>query len=125
MKHICPTCNRIVNEDHVCENKVKRKDTRRKQISVDSRWRKIRQQVRERDLCCVLCFLNGHFNNGKEVHHIIERSADDSEENVFNPDKCVYLCSDCHRNKVHETRDSWKDYIDIFNKYIKEKNGKN
>lgn len=118
MKRICPRCGKIVDNNHDCPNKPK--DNRKKQINVDSRWRKIRQKVRERDLSCVLCWMNGQFSNGRDVHHIVERSADDSEKNVFNVDRCVYLCHECHK-KVHETKDSWKDYIDIFNKYIENK----
>lgn len=118
-KKICSYCGRIVGVDHVCDKRPK--DNRKKDITKESyRWRKIRNEVRERDLCCVLCMMEGHFSNGVDVHHIIERSADDSEENVFNPDKCVYLCSECHK-RVHETKDSWKDYIDIFNKYVDSK----
>ena len=116
MKHICSKCGRIVDNDHDCPNK--RKDTRKKNIH-DNRWRKVRNEVRARDLCCVLCFLNGRFSNFDECHHIIERSVDDSDENVFNPDRCVMLCSSCH-HKVHE--DGWQKYVKIFDDYVKEKN---
>ena len=55
MKRICSWCGRIVDsETHVCENRPRDK-RRGRQLSNDSRWSRIRQQVRERDLCCKLC----------------------------------------------------------------------
>lgn len=114
MKHICSNCGRIVGQDHVCPNRPK--DTRKKQINVDSRWRKIRQEVRERDLCCKLCWYNGTYSKGEEVHHIIPREADDTEGMVFNPDNCIYLCRDCH-HRVHN--DGWQKYVDLFKEMIK------
>lgn len=115
MKHICSTCGRIVDEDHVCENKIKRKDTRRKEINIDSRWRKIRQQVRERDLCCQLCWRHGIYSKGEEVHHIVAREVCD-EDQVFDVHNCVYLCRSCHHD-VH--REGWKKYVKLFKEMIK------
>lgn len=117
MKRICTWCGRVVDSNnHNCPNKPK--DNRKKQINVDSRWRKIRQKVRERDLCCVLCMMDGHFTNGQEAHHITPREVNDNETMVFNEDNCVYLCRDCHR-QVHN--DGWKKYKDMFEKYINSK----
>lgn len=112
-KHICSMCGRIVDKDHDCPNRPK--DTRKKQINVDSRWRKIRQEVRERDLCCKLCWSQGIYSKGEEVHHIIPREADDTEGMVFNPDNCIYLCQDCH-HRVHN--DGWQKYVDLFKEMI-------
>lgn len=116
MKKVCKWCGRIVEYDHECPNKPKRKDTRKKNINVDSRWPKIRQQVRERDLCCKLCWHNGTYSKGEEVHHIIPREQDDVEQMVFNPDNCIYLCRDCH-HKVHN--EGWKKYVKLFRELIK------
>lgn len=118
MKRICPRCGKIVDNNHDCPNKPK--DNRKKDINVDSRWRKIRQKVRERDLCCKLCWYNGTYSKGEEVHHIVPREVDNVEQMVFNERNCIYLCRDCH-HKVHETKNSWKDYKDIFIKYIEDK----
>lgn len=112
-KHICTNCGRIVDNGHVCPNKPK--DTRKKQISTDSRWRKIRQEVRERDLCCQLCLYDGVYSPGQEVHHIIPREADDVDQMVFNVDNCIYLCRDCH-HRVHN--DGWKKYIKLFRELV-------
>lgn len=114
MKHICPNCGRIVDNDHDCPNKVK--DTRKKQINVDSRWRKIRQAVRERDLCCQLCLHEGTYSNGQEVHHIIPREHDNVDQMVFNADNCIYLCHECHV-RVHN--EGWKKYVKLFRELIK------
>ena len=124
MKRICKWCGKVVPYDHECEKKPKRKDTRKKNINSGTngnRWKKVRDEVRARDLCCVLCFLNCKFSNFDECHHIIERNTDDSDENVFNPDRCVMLCSSCH-HKVHENPNEWKKYVKLFDDYIKEKN---
>lgn len=112
MKKICCYCGKIVEADHNCPNKPK--DTRKKDINSGeggSKWRKVRQQVRERDLCCKLCWYNGTYSKGEEVHHIIPREHDNVEQMVFNPDNCIFLCRDCH-HKVHE--DGWKKYVKLF-----------
>lgn len=114
MKRVCQYCGRIVDYNHDCPNKPKRKDHRKKQINVDSRWPKIRQQVRERDLCCKLCMHNGVYSPGKEVHHIIPREVCD-EDQVFDVNNCIYLCCVCH-HKVHET--GWKKYVKLFKELI-------
>lgn len=120
-KYVCQYCNRIVNADHDCANKPKRANKNNINSGENGyKWKKTRQKVKERDLCCVLCYLNEKFTNGNVVHHIIERSVDSSEENVFNENRCVYLCNDCHK-LVHRTRDSWKDYVKIFEDYVKDK----
>lgn len=113
MKRICSTCGKIVGADHICPNKLK--DKRRKDINKDSRWRKIRNEVRERDLCCKLCLYEGVYSPGKEVHHIIPREADDVDQMVFNADNCIYLCRDCH-HRVHN--EGWKKYVKLFRKLI-------
>lgn len=116
MKHICSRCGRIVDNDHDCPNKPK--DTRKKQISTDSRWRKIRQEVRERDLCCQLCLYEGVYSPGQEVHHIIPREHDNVDQMVFNADNCIYLCRDCH-HRVHN--EGWKKYVKLFRKLVDSK----
>lgn len=108
-KKICSTCGRIVATDHVCPNKPK--DTRRKEINIDSRWRKIRQEVRQRDLCCRLCWSKGIYSLGEEVHHIIPREVCD-EDQVFDPENCVLLCRECH-HEVH--REGWQKYVEVLN----------
>lgn len=109
MKKICVNCGRIVDNDHVCPNKPK--DTRRKEINTDSRWPKIRQEVRQRDLCCRLCWSKGVYSPGEEVHHIIPREVCD-EDQVFDPENCVLLCRECHHD-VH--RDGWQKYVEVLN----------
>lgn len=112
MKHICSTCGKIVGADHICHNKPK--DMRKKQINVDSRWRKIRDQVRERDLCCKLCWSQGIYSKGEEVHHIIAREVCDDDQ-VFDVHNCIYLCRDCH-HEVH--RQGWQKYVDTLKELI-------
>ena len=116
MKRICTYCGKIVDSTtHKCEQRPK--DSRKKDINRDSRWRKVRQKVRERDLCCVLCFLNGRFSNFDECHHIVPREVNNNESMVFNEDNCVMLCRDCH----HKVHNDWKKYKDIFEGYVKNK----
>lgn len=114
MKKICKWCGRIVEYDHECPNKPKRKDARRKEINIDGRWRKIRQQVRERDLCCRLCWYNGMYSKGDEVHHIIPREVCD-EDQVFDVSNCIYLCRDCH-HRVHN--EGWQKYAEKLKELI-------
>lgn len=115
MKKICKYCGKIVPYDHDCPNKPKHKDTRQKEINTDSRWRKVRQQVRERDLCCKLCWYNGTYSKGEEVHHIIPREVAKEDKDVFDVSNCIYLCRDCHHH-VHNT--GWQKYVDLFKEMI-------
>lgn len=105
MKHICSTCGKIVDSDHKCPNKPK--DKRRKDINRDGKWRKIRNEVRERDLCCKLCWSQGTYSPIEEVHHIVAREACD-EDQVFNPNNCIGLCRSCH-HEVHNN--GWQKYV--------------
>lgn len=117
-KIICPRCGKIVDVNHECPNKPK--DKRKKEQLSNTRWIHIRDEVRRRDGVCVLCWLNGMYSKGDHVHHIIERQADSSDDNVYNADRCVFLCESCHK-KVHETKNSWKDYVELFRGYINER----
>lgn len=108
-KKVCPRCGKLVDYDHNCH-----KDTRKKQIGTDSRWRKIRQEVRERDLCCKLCWNNGVYSPGQEVHHIVPREVCDDDQ-VFDTENCILLCRDCHHH-VHNT--GWQKYTDLFKELI-------
>lgn len=116
MKKVCKWCGRIVEYDHECPNKPKRKDTRKKQISIDSRWPKIRQQVRTRDLSCKLCWHNGVYNKIDEVHHIIPRDVATDDDHVFEANNCIGLCRECHQT-VHE--EGWQKYVGLFKELIK------
>lgn len=115
-KKICKWCGRIVEYDHECPNKPKRKDTRKKNISVDSRWRKIRQEVKERDLSCKLCWRKGVYNQIEEVHHIIPRDVATDDDHVFEASNCIGLCRACH-HEVHEN--GWQEYANLFKEMIK------
>lgn len=117
-KIICPRCGKIVDVNHDCPNKYK--DRRKREQLSSTRWQRIRDEVRRRDVCCVLCWLNGEYNKGEHVHHIIERQTDSSDDNVYNVDKCVFLCENCH-HKVHQSEGEWTKYIDMFTKYIEER----
>ena len=116
MKKICARCGKLVSYDHNCY-----KDTRKKEISTGSRWRKIRQEVRQRDLCCQLCWYNGTYSPGQEVHHIVPREVADDDQ-IFDVNNCIYLCRDCHHH-VHNT--GWQKYKGLFEDIVKEKNNEN
>lgn len=116
-KILCSRCGKVVEIGHDCPNKPK--DTRKKTQLQNTRWQRIRDEVRRRDGCCVLCWLNGEYSKGDHVHHIIERQYDSSDDNVYSVDKCVFLCRRCHE-LMHSTRENWKNYIDVFDNYIKE-----
>ena len=105
-KKICTYCHKIVEYDHMCPNKPK--DTRKKQINIDSRWKKIRNEVKERDLCCQLCWSDGIYHKIDEVHHIIPRNVATDDEHVFEADNCIGLCHDCHVMVHHE---GWQKYV--------------
>lgn len=114
-KILCSRCGKIVDVDHDCPNKLK--DTRKKEQLSTTRWVHIRNNVRRRDGCCVLCWIEGRFNNGYCVHHVIPREINDSDNSIYNEDNCVFLCEDCH-HRVHETKTSWKYYVKLFKEYI-------
>ena len=113
-RKICPYCGRIVATDHVCDKKPK--DKRRKQINTDSRWPKVRAEVKERDLCCQLCWHNGVYNPIQEVHHIVPRDVATDDKHVFEADNCIGLCRDCH-HRVHN--EGWQKYVKLFKEMIK------
>lgn len=117
-KIICPRCGKITSIDHDCPNKPR--DTRKKEQLWSARWIHIRDAVRRRDGCCVLCWLNGKFTRGKAVHHVIPREVNDCDNMIYNEENCIYLCEDCHK-LVHETKSSWKEYVDLFKGYINER----
>lgn len=119
-KYICSRCGKVVELGHDCPNKPK--DARRRTQLNNTRWIRIRDEVRRRDGCCVLCWLNGKYSKGNHVHHIIERKTDSSDDNIYNANKCVFLCEDCHK-LVHKTESEWTKYIDVFTKYIEGLNG--
>lgn len=117
MKKICVYCGRIVGADHNCPNKPK--DNRRKNINSGtggSRWHKVRQEVRERDLKCMLCWYNNVYSKGEEVHHIVPREVASEDTDIFDVNNCIYLCRDCH-HKVHD--EGWQKYVDLFKELIK------
>lgn len=113
-KILCSRCGKVTDVNHDCPNKPR--DLRKKQQLWSSRWTHIRDDVRRRDGCCVLCWLDGQFNKGDEVHHIRPREIDNSDENVYNSDNCVYLCQ-YHHHLVHS--DGWQKYVSTFKEYIK------
>lgn len=118
-KILCSRCGKIVDVNHDCENKYK--DVRKRTQLSNSKWIHVRDNVRRRDLVCYLCWNEGVYCKGEEVHHIRPRDIDSSDENVYNEDNCIYLCQ-YHHHKVHA--DGWQKYYDIFKKHIEEvKNG--
>ena len=106
-KIICARCGRLTTVDHDCPNKPK--DTRKKTQINNQRWNRIRDEVRARDGCCVMCWKEGVFTKGDEVHHIIPREVDSSDDNIFNADNCCYLCR-YHHHLVHN--EGWQKYKD-------------
>ena len=114
-KIICPRCGKIVDVNHDCPEKYK--DTRKRTQLTNTRWSKIRDEVRRRDLCCFLCWSEGIYTKGQEVHHVKPREVDDSDDNIYNADNCIYLCR-YHHHKVHA--DGWQKYYDLFKNHIKE-----
>lgn len=120
-KILCSRCGKIVDVDHDCPNKPK--DTRKKEQLSNTRWVHVRDEVRRRDGVCVLCYYSGILQRARVCHHIIPREVNNSDDMIYNEDNCVFLCEDCH-HRVHESKTSWKDYVDIFKKHIEEvKNG--
>lgn len=118
MKHICVYCGRIVDgADHDCPKKPK--DNRRGRVLSENstRWKKIKKEVKERDISCRLCWSRGFYSPIEECHHIVPKEV--NEEKIWDVDNVIGLCHNCHMNEVHKTRDSWKDYIELFKELIK------
>lgn len=113
-KIICPRCGKITAIDHDCPNKPR--DIRKKDQLWSSRWINVRDSVRRRDGCCVLCWKEGTFTKGEEVHHIKPREVDNSDDSIYNEDNCIYLCKH-HHHLVHS--EGWQKYYDEFKDYIK------
>lgn len=115
MRRICPYCNKIVDgATHQCTEKPK--DNRRGRVLSENstKWRKIRNEVKERDLCCRLCWKNGVYSPIEECHHIIPKEV--NEDLIWDTNNVIGLCHDCHKNKVHKTKDSWKEYVELLTK---------
>ncbi len=104
-KILCSRCGKVVEIGHDCPNKPK--DTRKKTQLQNTRWQRIRDEVRRRDGCCKLCWADGVYNKADEVHHIIPREVDDSDNNIYNADNCIYLCC-YHHHLVHS--EGWQKY---------------
>ena len=118
MKRICSYCGRIVDtNNHDCPNKPKDKRRGRQLAKESTRWKKLKAEVKARDLCCKLCWYKGVYKPIQEVHHIIPREVHDEDDYVWNVDNCVGLCRDCH-HEIHS--DGWKKYKDLLQQLIKE-----
>ena len=104
------------------------KSKRTKALDIDARTR---QKVRERDGCCVLCFLKyGRLNAARlQCAHYIGRG----QSGLGIPENLVMLCSDCHREYDQTTEretdreiiadhlrhiyDGWDDMRLTYNKW--------
>lgn len=119
MKRICSYCGKIVDgADHNCPNKPK--DKRKKDINSgtgSSEWRKVRENVKHRDIKCLYCWMRDRYSPIECVHHIVPREVNGDTDSVFNENNCIGLCRNCHA-EVHRTKDSWKDYVDLFKELI-------
>lgn len=107
-KKICSRCGKLVDYDHKCY-----KDTRKKDINSGSgsnEWRKLRQAVKERDLCCKLCWSKGVYSPAEECHHIVPREYCE-EDQVFDAANCIMLCIECH-HQIHN--DGWQKYVKVL-----------
>lgn len=118
MKHICPTCGKIVSHGHICPNR--NKDNRRGRVLSENstKWKKLKKDVKERDLCCKLCWYKGVYSPIEECHHIIPKEV--NEESVWDPSNVIGLCHECHRNVVHKSNSSWKEYVNLLQQLIRE-----
>lgn len=116
MKRICPECGKIVDSDHICPNRLK--DTRKKNIH-NYKWNQIARQVKQRDMCCLVCWDHGVLTTKNlEAHHIKWREVDDSEENLYNPDGIITVCQKCH-HAIHREpmRNNYRYLLDLIKKY--------
>ena len=69
---------------------------------------KVKQEIVERDMCCILCGKQGH-----SCHHVLFWMEAEYTPDRNNANKWVLLCFDCH-NKAHwdkETREKCKRYL--------------
>lgn len=109
MKRICPDCGKIVDSDHVCPNRLK--DNRKKKIH-NHKWNKVAREVKQRDMCCLMCWNNGLLTTKHlEAHHIKWREVDDSETNLYDPDGIIALCRDCHHEVHSHPMEKYYDYL--------------
>ena len=103
MLRSCKYCGRIVDENHKCPMKPKRKeeDSNIRRFRNSKSWTKKSEEIRERDRhLCQVCLLNKYdtmmtFNFKKlEVHHIIPLSKDFNKR--LDNDNLITLCSYHH-----------------------------
>ena len=117
MKRICSYCGRIVDtNNHDCPNKPK--DQRRGRVLSENstRWKKLKMQVKERDISCRLCWYNKVYSPIQECHHIIPKEVNDDK--IWDINNVIGLCHDCHMNVVH--KEGWKKYVKLLQQLIKE-----
>lgn len=94
----CKYCNRIHDSKYDCGKKpIRRKDTTEAvKVRNTRRWRKKREQIKERDgHLCRWCLAHHIITyEYTEVHHIIPLS--ESIETAYDDDWLITLCEQCH-----------------------------
>lgn len=83
------------------------------EIYKDPQWEPTRQYVIMRaNGLCEECQKRKKIKPGKEVHHIVELTAENKNDwNIaFNPDNLEYLCTDCHNHK-HDRSIGLQDFL--------------
>lgn len=89
----CDRCKKNFTQKNSPTNRTKEAD----KLIKTSRWQSVRSQVLLRDKCCLLCFKRGYVEiRGLQVHHIIKRVDDVTQESVYDPNNLVTVCKKCH-----------------------------
>ena len=96
----CPYCGRIHDSKFDCGRKPKRKHDKTKEayaVHRSNRWKKLSEEVRDRDgFCCRVCLLGKYGTMNRisyedvSVHHIIPIEEDPSL--AYDDRNCITLC---------------------------------
>lgn len=100
-KKICLICNKIVNENHKCKEKKKKKENKETyKLINNTRWRKLRKDILQRDnFECQRCLIKYGIHNyhNLQVDHIKPRIK--YPELAYDKNNLITLCATCNNSK--------------------------
>lgn len=107
-KKICPTCGKIVDENHDCPIRKQRAYEYKKELNKKEsqkviktkQWRQLRPKILKRDLYeCQRCLIKFGIHNREnlQIDHIIPRTA--RPDLAYEPTNLITLCARCNKEK--------------------------
>lgn len=88
-----------------------------KQFYHTAAWLSVRDNVLRRDMMlCQDCLKAGRYTPAREVHHIIELTAENVKDPSvsLNPDNLVSLCHGCHQSRHRPGQEERRYTVDKF-----------